>query len=316
MLGLRKLILITLIPTVFAACEKALAPAPEKRPSWGGTDFSQLPKVEAEAWIFRDSDSNEVDPILYLAEKGLHVIRLKVWNNSSGDGSLSELVPYAQRIHDAGMRVMLTFHYSNTWADPGAQTIPVQWANLDEAALLDSVRSFTQKVVLATDADYVQIGNEVNHGMMKPFGVRDGSGNFQNLLKAGLEGARQANDSIITFIHYAGIENAEIFYSTIDSLDFDAIGLSYYPKWHGKNLGDLSNSCFDLTTKFDRPVYIVESSYPFTLDWADWTNNHVGSTDQIIGEFPPSRDGQKAFIEELRNLTDSLGTGLVYWGGE
>jgi arabinogalactan endo-1,4-beta-galactosidase len=316
MLGLRQFLQFTLLLTAFAACEEAPEPAPLQPPSWGGTDFSQLPKVEAEGWIFRDSDSNEVDPILFLADQGLKVIRLKVWNNASGDGSLAELTPYAQRIHDAGMQVMLTFHYSNTWADPGAQTIPTQWANLSDSDLLDSVRLFTKKVIQATNAEYVQIGNEINHGMMKPFGTRDGSGNFQRLLQAGLEGARAADDSVMTFIHYAGFENADIFYRTIDSLDFDAIGLSYYPKWHGKNLGDLRSSCFNLSSEFERPVYLVESSYPFTLGWADWTNNHIGSADQIMGAFPPSRAGQKAFLDELRNLTDSLGTGMMYWGGE
>ena len=79
------------------------------------------------------------------------------------------------------------------------------------------------------EAEYVQIGNEINHGMMKPFGARDGSGNFQKLIEAGIQGARAANDSVLTFIHYAGFENASSFFATIDSLDFDAIGLSYYP---------------------------------------------------------------------------------------
>lgn len=316
MVGLRTFLLFTVFLISFTNCEKPQEPINHERASWGGTDFSQLPKVEAEGWIFRDSDSLEVDPILHLAEQGLRVIRLKVWNNATGDGSLEELVPYAARIHAAGMEVMLTFHYSNTWADPGAQSIPTQWENLDEEILLDSVRLFTKKVIEATEAEYVQIGNEINHGMMKPFGARDGSGNFQKLIWAGLKGAREADDSVLTFIHYAGYENADIFFRTIDSLDFDAIGLSYYPKWHGKNLGELKSNCFALQAEFNRPVYLVESSYPFTLGWADWTNNHIGSADQIMGAFPATRQGQYAFIEELRELTDSLGTGLIYWGGE
>lgn len=316
MVGLRTLLLISACIGTLTNCEKPSIPQKEDRPSWGGTDFSQLPKIEAEGWVFRDGDSNEIDPILYLAEQGLKVIRLKVWNNESGDGSLSELVPYAKRIHDAGLELMLTFHYSNTWADPGAQSMPRQWENLNEADLLDSVRVFTKTVIQATGAEYVQIGNEINHGMMKPYGERNGSGNFQKILQAGLQGAREASDSVLTFIHYAGFENAEEFFQIIDSLNFDAIGLSYYPKWHGKNLSDLKTSCLDLQSAFERPVYLVETSYPFTLNWADWTNNHIGSLDQIMGAFPPTPQGQHDFVEELRQFTDSLGTGLMYWGGE
>ena len=245
------------------------------------------------------------------------MIRLKVWNNASGDGSLAELTPYAQRIHDAGMQVMLTFHYSNTWADPeGAQTIPTQWANLSDSDLLDSVRIFTKKVIQATNAEYVQIGNEINHGMMKPFGARDGSGNFQRLLQAGLEGARAADDSVMTFIHYAGFENADIFYRTIDSLDFDALSYPITPSGTAKISETYAAVALIYRVNSNVLFALVESSYPFTLGWADWTNNHIGSADQIMGAFPPSRAGQKAFLDEMRNLTDSLGTGLMYWGGE
>lgn len=317
MLGLRSLITLLCIAVLSSGCENNPAPVPpiQKR-SWGGTDFSQLPKIEDEEYIYRNEDSVEVDPISYLAHKGLEVIRLKVWNNSTGDGSLEELIPLAHRIHQAGMKVMLTFHYSNTWADPGVQNIPAQWAGLAEEVLLDSVRTFTQSVVHELEAEYVQIGNEINHGMMKPFGVRDGSGNFQKLIEAGIQGARAANDSVQTIIHYAGFENASSFFATIDSLDFDAIGLSYYPRWHGKDLEDLQDACLDLNQQFQRPVYLVETSYPFTFGWADWTNNQIGSAEQILPEYSATPEGQSAYVRALRSIADTLGTGLLYWGGE
>ena len=298
------------------SCGAPEQPKDESHPSWGGTDFSQLPKIELEGFDFRNEDSIVVDPIQYLADQGLEVVRLKVWNNPSGDGSLAELVPISNRIHAAGMDIMLTLHYSNTWADPGSQHIPQQWEGLSLEHLEDSVRTFTYSIVNAIQPDFVQIGNEINHGLMHPVGVRDGSGTFQRILTWGLDAAKSANDSVQTFIHYAGYQDADPFFQTIDSLDFDAIGLSYYPKWHGKNLNDFKTACFALQNDFSRPVYIVETSYPFTLGWADWTNNHIGSLDQIMGAFPPTRAGQAAYISELRNITDSLGTGLMYWGGE
>lgn len=313
--GLKQVLMFALTTLIFS-CNRGGGPVEPNHHSWGGTDFSQLPKIESEGFVFRNSDSVAVDPIEYLAEQGLEVVRLKVWNNASGDGSLEELIPLANRIHGTGMDIMLTLHYSNTWADPGSQDIPQQWSGLGMSELEDSVRAFTYKVVDVLEPEYVQIGNEINHGLMHPAGVRDGSGNFQNILKWGIEAAKSASDSVQTFIHYAGFENADLFYATVDSLDYDAIGLSYYPKWHGKNLSTFRSECFALQSRFNRPVYIVETSYPFTLGWADWTNNHIGSLEEIMGAFPPTRAGQAAFIAELREITDSLGTGLMYWGGE
>lgn len=316
MLGLQFRVFFLISALFIAACKPIAEPPQEPKRSWAGTDFSQLPKIEAEGFSFRNADSTVVDPIAYLGEVGTEVIRLKVWNNASGDGSLEELVPMCERIHDAGMKVMLTFHYSNTWADPGAQHMPTQWEGLSLAEVLDSVERFTETVVAATQAEYVQIGNEINHGMIKPLGNRDGSGNFQKLIAAGLRGARLADTSIVTFLHYAGTENADLFFATVDSLNYDAIGLSYYPRWHGKDLEALLNDCLNLQDQFLRPVYLVETSYPFTLGWADWTNNHIGSLDQILPEYPPTRAGQFEYVQALREITDSLETGLLYWGGE
>lgn len=318
MVVLNKLLILCATLLLMGSCQPFNpTPAPTSKATLlRGTDFSQLPKIEQQGFIFYTQDSTAIDPLLLLKDKGINCIRLKVWNNPTGDGSLNELMPLVQRIKNHELLLMLTLHYSNSWADPGQQIIPGQWSNLSQAVLQDSVYSFTRQVTELLEPDYVQIGNEINHGFMHPAGLRNGNGDFQRLLQAGVSAVKSVDTSITTLIHFAGYANAQAFFQTIDTIDFDAVGLSYYPMWHGKNLSDLETACFDLRDDLDRPVFLLETSYPFTLDWADWTNNHIGSTDQIIDDFPPTRNGQAAFIAAIREISDSLGTGLVYWGGE
>ena len=318
MVVLNKALILCTTVLLIGSCELINPPpAPTSEPPvLRGTDFSQLPKIEQEGFLFYNQDSTMVDPLLLLKDRGINCIRLKVWNNPTGDGSLNELIPLVQRIKNHQLMLMLTLHYSNTWADPGQQLIPSQWSNLSHEVLLDSVYDFTRHVTELLKPDYVQIGNEINHGLMHPAGLRNGNGNFQRLLQAGVSAVKSVDTSITTLIHYAGYDNAQVFFQTIDTIDFDAAGLSYYPRWHGKNLTELETACFDLQDDLGRPVFLLETSYPFTLDWADWTNNHIGSINQILDDFPPTRNGQAAFISAMRQISDSLGTGLVYWGGE
>lgn len=318
MVVLNKVLIICATLLLMGSCQPINpTPAPTSKTTLlRGTDFSQLPKIEQQGFIFYTQDSTAIDPLLLLKDKGINCIRLKVWNNPTGDASLNELMPLVQRIKNHELLLMLTLHYSNSWSDPGQQVIPSQWSNLSQAVLLDSVYSFTRNVIELLEPDYVQIGNEINHGFMHPAGLRNGNGNFQHLLQAGVSAVKSVDTSITTLIHFAGYTNAQALFQTIDTIDFDAVGLSYYPMWHGKNLSDLETACFDLRDDLGRPVFLLETSYPFTLDWADWTNNHIGSTDQIIDDFPPTRHGQAAFIAAMRQISDSLGTGLVYWGGE
>ncbi len=186
-----------------------------------GADFSQLPKIEAENYAYLSADSVPADPLELLASSGANVVRLKVWNNPTGDGSLAELRPLVARIKALDMTVMLTLHYSNTWADPGAQSAPTQWATLTFEEVLDSVENFTFRVVRTLEPEYVQIGNEINHGFLHPFGVRDESGHFQRLLLAGLQGAHRADSTCQTLLHFAGYDQASAFFASVDSLPYE-----------------------------------------------------------------------------------------------
>ena len=120
-------------------------------------------------------------------------------------------------------------------------------------------------------------------------------------------------------IHYAGIgSGATWFFNKMSSINYDYIGLSYYPVWHGKNLSDLNTTITTLGQTHNKKVIIAETAYPFTLNWNDWTNNIVGQNDQLIPTYPASNDGQKNFILAIKNLVkqNSKGLGFCYWGAE
>ena len=119
-------------------------------------------------------------------------------------------------------------------------------------------------------------------------------------------------------LHYAGHENAHLFYGAMVGLDYDIIGLSYYPNWHGKNLNSLSQSLQTLSTSFDKEIMIVETAYPFTLNWNDYTNNIIGLSSQILDTYPPTPQGQKDFLQKIHDISTATprGIGFCYWGGE
>ena len=281
-----------------------------------GVDFSQLPKIQDAGYTYYNEDSIEGHPLDILSDAGINTVRLKLWNTPSGDASMTECRQYAQELQNRDLDLMLTLHYSDTWADPGAQSLPQNWANASFDDVLDSVEAFTSSAVSILKPKFVQIGNEINHGLMYPHGKRDGSGRFQRLLQRGIHGARTADSNAITMLHFAGVDGATAFFQSVDSLDYDAIALSFYPRWHTKDLDEFEAACWQLRNTFQRPVYIVETSYAFSLGWADWTNNHIGSVDQLIPDFPPTPEGQKGFVAAVKQIADSLGTGVLYWGAE
>jgi arabinogalactan endo-1,4-beta-galactosidase len=217
------------------------------------------------------------------------------------------------------MKVWLTVHYSDSWADPGQQSLPGDWSGISFAALKDSVYEYTAKIIAEIHPDYIQIGNEINNGFLWPHGrVPEQAGQFLDLLSAGTRAVRDHSDSTRIIIHYAGHENAVWFYGQLASTDYDLIGLSYYPWWHGKEPDSLRQVMIELKHTFDKGILIAETAYPFTLEWNDWTHNSVGLESQLIlPEYPATPSGQKDFLFDLQDLIISAnGIGLCYWGAE
>ena len=220
----------------------------------------------------------EKDAIKILRDHGFNYIRLRIFNNPAADSGYSPKKGFcdlehtkqmAKRIKAAGLKFLLDFHYSDTWADPGKQYKPSAWKGLDFPLLKDSVYAFTKRVIeelkkQGTTPDMVQIGNEINHGMIWPDGQVKHLDSLAQLVKAGTDAVLKVDPSIIILLHIAlGGQNDESVFFIDNMLSrgvyFDVIGESYYPKWHG-TLDDLRNNLTDLATRYSKDIIVVEYS--------------------------------------------------------
>ncbi len=243
-----------------------------------GTDISFLPQLEARGMKFSDKGVQK-DVMDILKDHGFNYIRLRIFVDPANDSGyspgkgfcdLGQTLAMAKRIKKAGMKFLLDFHYSDTWADPGKQFKPKAWENLDFNDLAKKVYEYTTKVLLSLKAqgtlpDMVQTGNEINHGIIWPEGNVQHLDSLATLLNAGMAAVKKVDPSIITLLHVAlGGQNSESEFF-IDNMinrgvSFDAIGESYYPKWHG-TLEDLETNLNLLHKKYNKPVIVAEYSH-------------------------------------------------------
>lgn len=288
-------------------------------PEIRGADMSFLPEIKKSGLTFFNQADKPEDMLQTLKNAGVNVVRLRLWHNPSDVTSNFESVKkLSDEIKKSGMKVMITVHYSDSWVDPGKQTKPAKWKNLDFSTLKDSVYQYTKKIMTEINPEFIQIGNEINGGLLWPDGKINNLAQMKQLIASGTSAVRDANKSTQIIIHYAGTSSADWFYSQISDLDYDIIGLSYYPIWHGKNLDTLKNTMIHLSYKFGKKIFIAETSYPFTLSWNDATTNIIGSESQILSEFPATPLGQKNYLLKIKEIIKSVdkGAGFVYWGSE
>lgn len=242
-----------------------------------GADISWLPELEEKGMKFLE-EGKETDAIVLLGTHGFNYIRLRIFVNpenekgySPGKGycGLPRTLEMARRIKAAGMKLLLDFHYSDYWADPQQQYKPLAWADLDFETLRDSLKIYTSKVLLAlkqqgTMPAMVQVGNEINHGILWPDGHIGNPDQLAALLKAAVEGVVTVDPDLPVMMHIAlGGQNQEAVFwldnMIARGLKFDIIGLSYYPRWHG-TLDDLKNNMNDLDKRYNKPLIVVEYS--------------------------------------------------------
>lgn len=242
-----------------------------------GADISFLPQLEARGIKFSDKGIQK-DVLEILKDHGFNYIRLRLFVDPANDSGYSpkqgfcdlpHTLQMAKRIKKAGMKFLLDFHYSDTWADPGKQFKPKAWEALDFDQLAKKVFDYTKNVLQALKAqrtlpDMVQTGNEINHGILWPTGNVQHLDSLTILLNAGMAAVKKVNPSIITLLHIAlGGQNAEseFFIGNMmkRGVSFDVIGESYYPKWHG-TLQDLQTNLNLLHKKYQKPVIVAEYS--------------------------------------------------------
>ena len=327
---MKSLIQLALIITglfLFSCSSNEPEVAPPPIPNNPGTDvfiraadMSYLPLIESEGTIYKKNGVAE-NALTTLKNAGCNTIRIRIWKNPSDNHSgLAEVKALALRVKQAGMKVWLTVHYSDTWADPGNQTPPSDWTSLSLANLKTAVSNYTTLLMTEIQPDIIQIGNEINSGFLWPQGhLINNESQCLQLLAVASSAIRSQSTTTKIMIHYGGIgSGASWFFNKMSSIDYDYIGLSYYPIWNSKNLSDVNSSITTLGQTHNKKVIIAETSYPFTLGYNDWTNNIVGQNDQLIPTYPASNEGQKNYILAIKNLVkqNSKGLGFCYWGAE
>jgi beta-galactosidase len=251
---------------------------PQKVDRMLGADISFLPQLEDRGMKFYDTDGQQKDAIKILKDHGFNYIRLRIFNDPATDSGyspkkgfcdLQHTMAMAKRIKAAGMNFLLDFHYSDYWADPQKQYKPAAWKGQNFQQLKKSVYDYTKMVIQSlkdqgTAPDMVQVGNEINHGMIWPEGSIGNLDSLAQLIYAGINGVKAVSPATSIMLHVAlGGQNDEsrFFYDNMIArgISFDVIGLSYYPKWHN-TLADLEYNINDLATHYKKDVIIVEYS--------------------------------------------------------
>lgn len=303
-----------------------------------GADISTLQALEDAGVKFYD-EGQEKGLLTILKDHGVNYIRLRLWNEPVQAGADPRLGGYyndkahtvamAKRVKDAGFKLLLDFHYSDFWADPGQQVKPAAWANLDFAGLKQAVYDYTYEVLTELDhlnayPDMVQVGNEINNGMIFPEGS---TSNFDNLAELLSEGSRAVRDTTPQgqdtkiMLHLAeGGDNGKFraFFDEVKkrNVDYDIIGLSYYPYWHG-TFQDLKSNMNDLVARYGKQVIVAETAYAYTYDDADGHGNIVSPAETDLVGFPASVENQKLVTETVFNTVASVnghnGLGAFYW---
>ncbi len=289
-----------------------------------GADLSLLQTLQDHGVAYREGGAVK-DPLLLFKEHGWNYVRLRLFVAPDGTKGQVNTLPYtlalAKRVKQAGLSLLIDFHYSDHWADPGHQSLPAAWKGLSHPELAERVSSYTRDTLEAFRAagclpDMVQIGNEITHGMLwpdgGPLGPTDAKWDaFADLIKAGIRGVKEADPqgAIKIMIHIDRGSHESVCRWFFDNLlrrgaQFDIIGLSYYPFFNG-SLDTLRANLAALSKAYGKDIIVAETS----CDAAGGGSKKVS--------FPPTPEGQKAFLEGLLRVVAATpggyGKGVFYW---
>jgi arabinogalactan endo-1,4-beta-galactosidase len=285
----------------------------QNKPFAKGADVGWLPQMEATGYKFYDSDGKEKDCLQLLKDRGMNSIRLRVWVNpnddkASGHCSKEETVTMALRAQKMGMRVMIDFHYSDSWADPAKQFKPKAWENHSFPELLNDVYNHTFDVINALKVagvtpEWVQIGNEIPGGMLWPEGSTKNWNQLGQLLNKGYDAVKAVDKKIKVIVHVdEGNNNAKFreFFdnATAQKVKYDVIGLSYYPYWikkdYSETIADLQLNLNDMAKRYNKEVMVVE---------VGGEDDKVQNTYELLA----------ATIKAVKNVPNNKGLGVLYW---
>ena len=300
-----------------------------------GGDISMLTKYEDAGVVYKDKDGNAVQPLTFFKEQGLNAMRVRLFVDPSLDNDkavcqdLEYVKALGKRIKDAGHKFMLDFHYSDTWADPGKQWTPDAWKTLNDEALATKLYEYTKSCLEALKAagaepDFIQTGNEISYGML--WGVAGTTANrcytnspdanwnrFFSLLNKAGAACREICPHAKIIIHSERVGAKDVLIDYFDriktaSIDYDIIGLSYYPAYHG-DLATLEGALRVLEERnYGKDIMIVETGYCYA--WA-----LDGTTFDYTATYPYTEEGQRQFTADLITSLNKYKSvkGLFWW---
>ncbi len=291
-----------------------------------GADISSLKKSEDMGGVYKYSDGTEADALQILKDNDLNYARLRVWvDPADGYHGKAELLEMAVRLKSLGIKLLVDFHYSDNWADPGKQNKPAAWKDYDFDQLKKAVYEHTfdvcnSLVTQGTPPDMIQVGNEINAGMLWPDGDYNHFDNLADLLKEGYKAVKDCSSSTQVMLHIAEGGNNDLARWWFDNIThrqvpFDVIGISYYPFWHG-SLTELQANLNDITSRYAKDVIVVETAYAFTNQNDDSLAN-IASSDMATPGYPFTPEGQRTMIRDImsvvRGVNKGHGLGIFYW---
>lgn len=308
-----------------------------------GMDLSTLLELERCGAKYYDN-GEERDLLAIMKSYDVDTIRIRLWNDpwsetgesyGAGENDLKTSLEIAKRVTAAGFGVLLDFHYSDFWADPGKQIKPKAWADygvkeLEQAVYdytLESMQTFLDAGVNIT---MVQVGNELSNGLLWPEGKVPNYDNIATFVNAGIRAVRKADAAIPVMIHLDNGGNNALYREWFDNFtkrgeDFEIIGLSYYPFWHG-SLQMLNDNMNDIAERYGKDLVIAEVSMGYTME--DYKNYEKLSDEERKGyatrpalvekiEYPMTKQGQYDFMEDFLNRISHIkggkGKGFFYW---
>ncbi|WP_312118866.1 glycoside hydrolase family 53 protein, partial [Pantoea vagans] len=277
-----------------------------------GADISSLAELEKQGAKFHNADNQQQDAIAILKASGINTIRLRLWveptdgsghTYGGGGNDLATTLALAKRVKAAGLKLLLDIHYSDFWTDPGKQFKPKAWQSLTFPQLETRVHDYTRDAIARFKAegvlpDIVQIGNELNGGMLWPEGKSWGQngGEFDRLaglLKAGISGLRENLSDphqVKIMLHLAEGTKNDTFRWWFDEIvkrdvPFDVMGLSMYTYWNGP-ISALKANMDDISRRYDKDVMVVEAAYGYTLENCDSAENSFQAKEEKAGGYP------------------------------
>jgi arabinogalactan endo-1,4-beta-galactosidase len=288
-----------------------------------GADVSTVQRALDLGARYYDANGVAKDPLDVLKGVGVNYVRLRIWNNPrSGYNNKAKVLQYARTVKAKGLKLLVDFHYSDTWADPGKQAKPAAWAGHTIGQLQTDVHDYTYDVCTSlkaqgTTPDSVQIGNEINTGMLWDDGkvVGDDFANLSRLLKAGYNATKACDPNTQVIIHTATMASGpRWFYDGIraQGVQWDITALSYYCYWHG-TMSNMAGVVADVRARYGKPVVLAETAYPYTTANHDGTANVISDAQPCAG-YPATPAGQAANFTAVQTTARNAGaTGVFYW---